>query len=92
MSHHQAAPINTWNLVEESPTSVATGVEFVTPRLRYASTLDAKDNSSYQFCTLHNLLDAGLALQSDEELNFLTSKEPSSFDEAKSDACWRRAM
>ena len=56
--------------------------------------LDAKDNSDleHRFRTLQNLLDEGPALEPDEELHFLASEEPGSFDEAKSDASWRRAM
>ena len=56
--------------------------------------LDAEDDTEleHRFRTLQNVLDAGLAQEPDEELHFLASEEPGSFDEAKSDASWRRAM
>jgi hypothetical protein len=78
----------------ESPTPTVTGVEFVSPPSRYVSTLDAKDDSNleYRFRTLQNVLDAGPAMEPDEELHFLATEEPGSFSEAKSDASWRRAM
>ena len=78
----------------ESPTPAVTGVEFVTPPSRYASALDAEDDSEreHRFRTLQNVLDAGPATEPDEELHFLATEEPGSFSEAKSDASWRRAM
>ena len=38
------------------------------------------------------MLNAGSALEPDEDLNFLGSEEPDSFDEAKLDSSWRCAM
>ena len=56
--------------------------------------LDGKDDTEleHRFRTLQNVLDAGPAQDPDEELHFLASEDPGSFDEAKSFASWRRAM
>ena len=66
------------NVTAESPTLAATGVEFVTPPSRYASTLDAEDDTAFEhrFRTLRNMLDAGPATEPDEELHFLATEEP----------------
>ena len=73
----------------ESSSPPVTGVQFVTPQSRYSAMLDAKDDSNleHRFHTLQNLLGEGSALELDEELHFLASEEPDSFDETKSDAC-----
>ena len=91
----------------DSPSTPATGseqsaapsgVEFVTPPSRYASMLDAQDDAArIRFRTLQNLEAAGPAAveqpdEEEEELHLLASEEPSSFEEAKADASWRRAM
>ena len=82
------------NPTPQSSTPAVPGIEFVTPPSRYADMLDATDNSNleHRFRTLQNVLDAGPAEEPDEELHFLASEEPGSFDEAKADASWRAAM
>ena len=81
-------------MTTESMTPAITGVEFVMPPSRYASSLDAEDDHEleHRFRTLRNILDTGPATKPDEELHFLSTKEPDSFSEAKSDASWRHAM
>ena len=56
--------------------------------------LDGEDDSEHEhrFRTLQNVLDAGPAMEPNEELHFLATEEPGSFSEAKADANWRRAM
>ena len=56
--------------------------------------LDGEDDMSFdhRFRTLQNVLEVGSALEPDEELHYLASEEPGSFDEAKVHASWRQAM
>ena len=74
-------------------------VEFVTPPSRYSRMLDDQDTEArIRFRTLQNLEAAGPATETlpdeeeEEELHLLAFEEPGSFDEAKADANWRRAM
>jgi hypothetical protein len=87
------SPSTPRHLKAESPTRAATGVEFIMPLSRYATTLDAEDlELEHRVRTLPNIPNVVLATKSNEELHLLGTKAAILFSEVKSDASWRIMM
>lgn len=70
-------------------------VRIATPLDNFADMLDAADDPglSHRFRTISNVYEADAATQPiKEELHFLATEEPSTFQEAEQHGCWRQAM